>query len=282
MDGPPLTGQYSRAISGSEPQGFEESVDSISRVGAKLALVGLGLHLESLVGIPGRTGVAGLRVTRLNLKEGAAQCGQLVAERSVAQVACGLLWSAGAIVQQDVDEVVIVLDGRPRPDRDTLRQEISLQPGEADTDRYLGAVGQRAAQLLPCEIAGDVAGPAQVGRRQLRTAAGTNNLALALVGQVAQKLEFDHHPVDLPARPPAVVAGVRLELDALEGPFDAARGTGLISVESYESGAVRDLRARPSSPMSSTTAGRRPRVALPRTAGSSSVRRPASSSEPVG
>lgn len=122
--------------------------------------------------MPGRAGIGRLRVPRLNLEEGAVQCGQLVGQRPVQQLLCGLLGSASTIVQEDVDEVVGVLAGRAGACHDALGQEVSLQPGEADLPGHLGAISELGGQLLPREIACDIAGAAQVGSREQRGSRG--------------------------------------------------------------------------------------------------------------
>ena len=61
-----------------------------------------------------------------------------------------------------VDEVVVVLRGAPGACRDALGEQVALQASEADAHGDLGAVDELAAQLLPGEVAGDVAGAAEV------------------------------------------------------------------------------------------------------------------------
>src|SRR5450755_4218729 len=134
-----------------------------------------------------------------------------------------MLGSTGAVVEEDVDEVVVVLGGRTRACRDALGQEVSPQPGEPDLDGHDGAVGELPGELLPCEITRDVAGAAQVGSRELAAAARADDLARALVGEVAEELELDHRSLDGPAPSPALLAGVGFEVDPLKRLLDRAQ-----------------------------------------------------------
>ncbi len=85
------------------------------------------------------------------------------------------------------------------------------------------AVYELPLQLLPRKVARHIAGPAQIGCRELAAANRPDALSRRVATQVTQELDADREAVDLTPPTPAVLVWVGIELQAFERSLDDAQ-----------------------------------------------------------